>query len=236
MEEKYDESLGPIKILREAILSVPAVKYALGIAGIAAALAIIKTFITDLRVAVFGIIIMLLLMAVLFLFAKLVAIAGKDLRIALLVLLWSSLTLTIATAVFLFTSVFFNWPINLRHWVSNDITTTTQTSHVSGPAESASIHATDNSKSENSSATAGGIGYVRGKVVDYNGDPVADAEIEVEELPGQYYRTTTDGGFYIDSIPRKLGDRVRVYVTKRGYQKLDEYITLPGPVRIRLEK
>src|SRR5437764_351351 len=47
--------------LREATKSVPAVKYALGLAGVAAAAGIIRAFLTDPRVAVFGILIMLIL-------------------------------------------------------------------------------------------------------------------------------------------------------------------------------
>ena len=109
--------IGSNLILKRAITAVPAVKYALGIAGIAAALAIIKTFLTEPRVALFGTIIMIILMVILFVFAKLAAVAKKEIRHAIIVLVWFSLLIFIATSIFLFTSVFLNWPKNLGSWV-----------------------------------------------------------------------------------------------------------------------
>lgn len=70
------KGISPLGILKQAINKVPALKFALGIAGIAPAIAIIKTLVTDLRVAVFGIVVMLFLMSVLRIFAKLNAIAA----------------------------------------------------------------------------------------------------------------------------------------------------------------
>src|SRR5438045_5106659 len=108
--ESLSQAISPLDILKQASSKVPALKYALGVAGIAAAIAIIKTLITDLRVALFGIILMLVLMTVLFVFAKLTAIASKEIRLAAIVLLWFSLLLTIASGSLLLTSVFFDWP------------------------------------------------------------------------------------------------------------------------------
>ena len=110
----------PIEVLRESIKAVPAVKYALGIAGIAAAIAIIKSFgFEDYRVAVFGTIIMLLLMVVLVVFARLSTLAGSDFRLPALVFTWFSLLLVIATSVTLFTSVFFAKPVDLQEWLTS---------------------------------------------------------------------------------------------------------------------
>lgn len=109
----------PFEVLKRALAHVPAVKYALGIAGIGAAVAIVKAFFTDWAVAVFSIVVMMLLMAVLFVFAKLTTVASKDLRLAMLTLMWSSLILTILTAALLFSSVFFGWPINIRQVITS---------------------------------------------------------------------------------------------------------------------
>lgn len=77
---------------------------------------------------------------------------------------------------------------------------------------------------------------LRGVVRDMNGEPIIDAIVKVQEVPGESTTTTRDGGFYFPKVPGNVGDRVRVYVTKTGYQKHNEYVTLPGPVAILLEK
>jgi hypothetical protein len=106
----------PIDILRAAIKAVPAVKWALGIAGIVAAIAIIEGFKIDLRVAVFGTVIMLILMTLLVIFAKAAGSGVVGFAGPAFVLTWFSLFLMMATATALFTSVFFKWPVNLQ-WV-----------------------------------------------------------------------------------------------------------------------
>ncbi len=106
----------PLDLIREAIKAVPAVKYALGVAGVAAALALAVAML-DLRVAAFGTVIMFAMMVVLVLFAKLASIASKDLRLPVLVLTWAMLVLTLAVAVFLVTSIFFQRPLDLKSWL-----------------------------------------------------------------------------------------------------------------------
>ena len=107
MSQPDSLNVNPFRVLKEAIKQVPALKYALGVAGIAAAAAIVKSLVSDLRVAVFGIILMVVLMTVLVVFAKLTAIASKDFKLPALVLLWFSLLLVIAVSSLLFTSTFF---------------------------------------------------------------------------------------------------------------------------------
>jgi hypothetical protein len=215
--ESLSSAIGPISILKQAITRVPALKYALGIAGIAAALAIIKTLITDLRLALFGIILMLVLMTVLFIFAKLTSFAAKEIRLPAIALLWFSLVLTITTASFLFTSVFFNWPINLKHVVDGQAVGTV-------PAPT------------NSNVAIVKSTYLRGVIKDLNTKQgLADAVIEVELLPGKTFRTGSDGGFSIEDISADPGDSARVLVRKEGYAPRDEYVTLPGPKTIYLE-
>jgi hypothetical protein len=104
--------LRPVFILRQAIAAVPEVKWALGIAGIISVIAIVRVgWKINPMVAVFGTIIMLVLMTVLVLFARLANTAAAEFRYAILAFMWASLSLTIAAAVFLFTSVFFRWPL-----------------------------------------------------------------------------------------------------------------------------
>lgn len=115
---KKPDALNPITVLREAIRAVPAVKYALGIAGIVSAIAIvIGGFRIDLRIAIFGTVIMFVLMTVLVLFARLSTTSHHALGIAVIVLVWFSLLLTMSTATGLFTSVFFHWPLDLGRWL-----------------------------------------------------------------------------------------------------------------------
>lgn len=115
---KKPDALNPITVLREAIRAVPAVKYALGIAGIVSAIAIVTgAFRIDPRIAVFGTVIMFVLMTVLVLFARLSTTSHHALGIAVIVLVWFSLLLTMFTATGLFTSVFFHWPLDLATWL-----------------------------------------------------------------------------------------------------------------------
>jgi hypothetical protein len=109
--------MNPLSILRESIRAVPAVKYALGIAGIVSAVAIIGSFGLDYRVTVVGTVLMFFLMATLVVFARLSALAAPDLRVPALVFTWFSLLLVMAVGAALFSSVFFQWPIDLGRWL-----------------------------------------------------------------------------------------------------------------------
>lgn len=100
----------PLKVIREAISAVPAVKYALGIAGIAASLALATAFFSSTRAALFGIAAMLLLMVLLVVFAVLTKLAKKELRFPALVLTWTVLLVFVASTILTFTSVFFSTP------------------------------------------------------------------------------------------------------------------------------
>lgn len=102
---------GPFaSLIKEAIQAVPAVKFALGVAGIAAIIATIEGFKVDYIVMVLGLIIMFGLMFLLLIFARFARSASKSLRPLGLVLAWSFVFLTIATALLIFTEFFFSWP------------------------------------------------------------------------------------------------------------------------------
>jgi hypothetical protein len=106
---------GPLSVLNDAISSVPGVKYALGIAGIAAAVAIAKTFVTDVRVAFFCVIVIFDLMMVVLVLAKL-----TEIRPVLFTLLWFSVVMLITVGSLLFSSVFFRWPVDVQFWLLAD--------------------------------------------------------------------------------------------------------------------
>ncbi|MEK7875520.1 MAG: tetratricopeptide repeat protein, partial [Pseudomonadota bacterium] len=116
-----DAQVSPLTVLREAMKAVPAVKYALGVAGIAAAVAIVAGFQIDYRVAVFGTIIMVGLMFVLVVLSKLTGQATAAFHMAGLVATLAFILLTIATASLLLTSYFFTWPRSLESFVKNDV-------------------------------------------------------------------------------------------------------------------
>src|SRR5262252_6653820 len=105
----------PYRILQEAIRAVPAVKYALGVAGIVSAIAVVMAFGVDLRIAAWGVVVTLVLMVTLVIFAKMTTIAPRYFLIPVMVLTWSFLVLTIATAFLMFSSVFFKYPVDLQN-------------------------------------------------------------------------------------------------------------------------
>jgi hypothetical protein len=114
-----------MSILHEAIRAVPAVKYALGVAGIVAAIAIIQLLRVSLVTAVFGTVVMIVLMTLLVIFARLARTTPSKLTLPAQVFTWFVLLLTIATASFLFTSVFWRWPVDLQNWIKQDARKTT---------------------------------------------------------------------------------------------------------------
>jgi hypothetical protein len=228
-EESSPKTISPLDLLNKAISKVPAVKYALGIAGIAAAIAIIKTLVTDLRLALFGTILMLVLMTVLFIFAKLTSFASKEIRFPAIALLWFSLALTIATASLLFTSGFFNWPINTQNITGgNPLAAGQQPGTV--PEKSTSV---PELKPEQAADTSDLIVVVRD--LDTK-EGISGAIVEIDLLPGKSFTTRSNGDFSIDQIPAGPGANARIIVRKDGYQPRDEYVALPGPEIIYLEK
>jgi hypothetical protein len=106
--------LGPGSVVQQAIKAVPAVKYALGIGGIVAVIAIASTFGISANAAIFGTVIMLVLMVVLVVFASLVRKPGQQNSLPALVFTWFGLLLFMATAVLLFTSAFWAKPLDLK--------------------------------------------------------------------------------------------------------------------------
>ncbi len=112
---------GPFKILNEAIKKVPFVKYALGVAGMAATVSIIKLLsIEDYNIPIISILVVLGLMVLLYIFSNLSK--GKDRHISTsgYILVYTIVIITCSSAFLLFTSVFFDFPKPIgKYYVSN---------------------------------------------------------------------------------------------------------------------
>ena len=106
--------IGILRILRESIRAVPAVKYALGVSGVIAAIALIKAFNLGWSVAALGAVVMFGLMTLLLLFARLTAYGPSFFYTPARVFTWAFVIITVTCAVLLASSVFFNEPIHLR--------------------------------------------------------------------------------------------------------------------------
>jgi hypothetical protein len=99
-------------VLREAIEKTPFVKYALGITGIAAAVAIIGSFGVEnyRKVPVITIVIMFALMVLLFLFSRLMRSNSKPIEVAGYVLVYTVVVIMCGGSLLMLTSVFFDYP------------------------------------------------------------------------------------------------------------------------------
>jgi hypothetical protein len=104
-------------IIREATKKVPALRYALGVAALAAVVALVKTFQINFRAAVWGTIILLFLMVILVVFAKLAASQSSVFVGPVKVLMWTCVIAFVSTTALLFSSVFFGVPQDLKSWL-----------------------------------------------------------------------------------------------------------------------
>jgi hypothetical protein len=111
-------TLAPYELLRAAIKAVPAVKYALAVGGIVAVIAIVAGWKIDFRIAVFGVVVMLVLMTAMVVFAHLAKESASTFRAPAVVFMWFALVLTMASGLAVFLSVFLGWPADWRGLVS----------------------------------------------------------------------------------------------------------------------
>jgi hypothetical protein len=102
--------LSPLGVLREAIQAVPPVKYALGVAGMGAAAAIIKQFLSTPLEAALGVVGVFFMMVLLFVFASLRR-SSEAMYYPSLILIWVTLALFLGTLSLVVTSVFFRKPM-----------------------------------------------------------------------------------------------------------------------------
>ncbi|MDR7208805.1 hypothetical protein [Flavobacterium piscis] len=100
-----------LEILNQAITKVPFVKYALGIAGVGAAIAIVAMFVTeDAKVPVISLLIMLGLMVLLFVLARVAKSKEVHIKYAGFILLYFIVAVTCLSCALLITAVFFDFP------------------------------------------------------------------------------------------------------------------------------
>jgi hypothetical protein len=109
--------LSPMSLIKAARQAHPAFKYAIAAAGIASLVAVVTRYGASPATLVFGAIILVVLMVLFLVFSQAVVVARKKLSIPSLVLVWSFLFLSILTALFLFTSAFFNSPLPVRSFL-----------------------------------------------------------------------------------------------------------------------
>jgi hypothetical protein len=112
-------------VLQQAIQAVPAVRYALGIAGVVAALAIASTLSGGSRTAIIGAVVMILLMVFLVIFARVSKLGAKPLQTPAVVLTWFVLALVIVLSFFTVSSLFFKWPLPFDELTNTILSTST---------------------------------------------------------------------------------------------------------------
>jgi serine/threonine-protein kinase len=105
----------PWRVLQAATEKVPVVRWALGVAGVAAAGAIGYQFLGNPRTAFLTLLGMFFFMVLLLILSGISRVIPKPIQ---LTLLWFLMALFMATCALLFSSVFFQWPLSLGQWVT----------------------------------------------------------------------------------------------------------------------
>jgi hypothetical protein len=112
--------MNPFSLLKESITKVPFVKYALGVAGIAAAIAIIKSFgIQNNHIPIISILIMLGLMVLLFIFSSFTRSVDVNLKRGAYILVYTTIFITCISCFLLASSVFFDFPKPITRYLSS---------------------------------------------------------------------------------------------------------------------
>lgn len=99
-----------VGIIREGVRAVPSVKYAVGVAAIAAVVALVVGWKIDLRIALAGVVVMFVLMTALLVFAGLNKLESPQVKYAAIFMMWVFVLLITSWASLLTSSVFFNAP------------------------------------------------------------------------------------------------------------------------------
>jgi hypothetical protein len=108
------------EMLSRAIAEVPAVKYFLGVVGLAAATSLVGALLLyNWKVAFLGCLVVFLGGILVVIFANLSRLGAPYLKWPALVLTWLTIILISATAICLFTSVFLGTPLDLRRWLDD---------------------------------------------------------------------------------------------------------------------
>ncbi len=107
-----DESLSPMAILDKARKAVPAVNYALGVAGVAAAAAIVSWLVGKNNSSIILLSSSFVGMILLFIFSRLVVSTAPSIQFAGVVLVWIVLVFFATFLVFTTTAFVLTWPCN----------------------------------------------------------------------------------------------------------------------------
>jgi len=102
--------MNPLTLLREAIKAVPALKYALAVAGVAAVVAIVLGLRLNPQMAVFGSIIVIGLMFILVIFSQYAGSGNRQLRGPASLLVWFFSIALVVTTTLLITGYFLHVP------------------------------------------------------------------------------------------------------------------------------
>lgn len=105
-----DESVNPWQVLNAARKAVPAVNYALGVAGVGAAGAFVNLFLGPTKASVVVLALVFIGMLLLFVFAQLVGAKSASVHTAGVALLWAVLLFFIAFLIFTVTAFASEWP------------------------------------------------------------------------------------------------------------------------------
>jgi hypothetical protein len=107
----------PWRMLQAATAKVPATRYALAIAGVAAALALAVEFLGSrdpaaIKATLTGVAAMLLLMTVMVVFAAVARVAPTALKLPATFLVWAALVFVVGAAFLTASCLFFRWPMS----------------------------------------------------------------------------------------------------------------------------
>jgi len=108
--EKPTVDRGLLKIVTAAINAVPAVKYALGVAGVIASVALVKEFFSSTQATLLVGAAMLVLMLLLLVFSAATKLAPEFLRPPALFFTWAILLLFVSSSCLVVASIFFSRP------------------------------------------------------------------------------------------------------------------------------
>lgn len=110
LQEPFASLSSPVDLLEKAIKATPAVRYAMGVVGLAAAAALVFAFFKSPADAVAGLALIVSFMVVLAIFTVLSKVALREFRVLAIVLAWVVLLLFLISLTLMMTSIFFMWP------------------------------------------------------------------------------------------------------------------------------
>jgi hypothetical protein len=218
--ENDTPSADPLAVLREAIKRVPAVRFAFGVLGVAAAASLMRAYFSSFRTAVYATLAVLVLMVLLWLFAQLARLPMTWLKYPAMLVAWSLFSVAACTPVFLFSSVFFNKPRPFAELRSLfDSKPSTDSDQAATPASAA--------KTNEPARFAGTItDYVTGLGLE---------GVSVHLKPhGPVMAKTNSEGFYVFSLPALPPERVTLIYEAAGHATLTESVYPSGKLDFQL--